>query len=374
LDFNLREPSGGENMQERSKSGVLLYNHYRDSLIIDKYDSELQHWRNKKLEHLRGESSEDAMTWNVFRSLKQIDPSLWLPQLFKKSFQKEFTYSYEFIDVLLWKKLNPPSNHPTPEGQSEIDIIIESNEFAWFIEFKYKSDISMQTTYDTKRNQVIRNIDVGLEYAKGKDFYFSLLLLDEEHSPKGLYITNEYSNSFDLVKEHLQHRKSVLFKLSGIGVFSWFDLLKLFNDISSTAVNELENFVAKQAGTWLENKIIKFSGPKNGAIFDETKTYRYSLSRVWNPQKEKVVFICLNPSTADENIDDPTLKRCIDYAKRWSNEKYGCLEMVNLFAYRSTDFNQLKKVSDPIGQQNDTYIINTIIVEKHHDIYFFIKV
>ena len=194
------------------------------------------------------------MTWNVFRSLKQIDPNLWLPQLFKKSFQKEFTYSYEFIDVLLWRKLNPPSSLPTPEGPSEIDIIIESNEFVWFIESKYKSDISMETTHDSKRNQVIRNIDVGLEYANGKDFYFSLLILDEEHSPKGLYITNEYSHSFDMVKEHLQHRKSVLFKLSGIGVFSWFDLLKLFNDISNSDVNELEIFVARQAATWLENQ------------------------------------------------------------------------------------------------------------------------
>ena len=72
------------------------------------------------------------------------------------------------------------------------------------------------------------------------------------------------------------------------------------------------------------------------------------------------MFICLNPSTADENKDDPTLKRCIDYAKRWSNEKYGWLEMVNLFAFRSTNSNQLKIVSDPIGQQNDKYIMNAV--------------
>ncbi|MGE7694742.1 DUF1643 domain-containing protein [Lysinibacillus sp. NPDC094177] len=45
------------------------------------------------------------------------------------------------------------------------------------------------------------------------------------------------------------------------------------------------------------------------------RTYRYSLTRVWEPDKEKVVFICLNPSTTDENINDPTLRRCIDFAK-----------------------------------------------------------
>ncbi len=65
----------------------------------------------------------------------------------------------------------------------------------------------METTHDPKRNQVIRNMDVGLEYANGKDFYFSLFILDEEHSPKGLYISNESSNSFDRVKDHLPHLK-----------------------------------------------------------------------------------------------------------------------------------------------------------------------
>ena len=127
--------------------------------------------------------------------------------------------------------------------------------------------------------------------------------------------------------------------------------------LSTAADSELEKFVAKQAGTWLENKIFQYFEPKSGANFDDTRTYRYSLSRVWDPQREKIVFIGLNPSTADEKEDDQTLKRCLDYAKRWSNGKYGFLEMVNLFAYCSTDYEQLKYVSDPIGQQNDQYIL-----------------
>ena len=136
----------GEYMENRSKSGVLIKECFRDSLIIDKYDKVFHHWRQQKLEHLRSENSEDAMSWNVFRSLKQIDPSLWLPKLFINIFQKEFDYSCISIDVLLWEKLNPPITLTTPEGQTEVDIIIQSNDFVWFIEAKYKSDISMGTT------------------------------------------------------------------------------------------------------------------------------------------------------------------------------------------------------------------------------------
>ena len=277
-------------MEIRSKSGVLMKECFRDSLIIDKYDHEFHHWRQLKLEHLRSENSEDAMTWNVFRSLKQIDPSLWLPKLFLNTFQKGFPYSCLSIDVLLWEKLNPPATLTTKEGQTEVDIIIQSNDFVWFIEAKYKSDIGLETTHDPKRNQVIRNIDVGLEYAMGRHFYFSLLILDEQHSPKGLSMTNYYRNSFHTVKEDLPHCKAELSNLHGIGVFYWFDLYILFNGLATAADSELEKFVAKQAGTWLEDKIFQYFEPKSGANFDDTRTYRYSLSRVWDPQKEKIVF------------------------------------------------------------------------------------
>lgn len=66
------------------------------------------------------------------------------------------------------------------------------------------------------------------------------------------------------------------------------------------------------------------------------------------------MFIGLNPSTADESINDPTIRRCINYAKDWG---YGAMIMANIFAYRSTDPKGLKEVSDPIGPENDASII-----------------
>ena len=247
-------------MQETSKSGVLLYKNFRDSLIIDKYSPEFQKWRGKKLEQLRSENSEDAMTWNVFRSLNQINPSLWVPTVFKASFQKEFTYTLDTINLFLWKKLDPPVNLLVKEGKSEIDVIMETSDFIWFIEVKYKSDISLSTTYDAKRNQVIRNIDVGLNYASDKDFYFSLLILDDKYSPKGVSFIKEYSNSFEHVKRDLPHRIDFLNNLKGITLITWFDFYGIFENLMKVAESEYERFIAKQAVTWLKNKIIEDSG------------------------------------------------------------------------------------------------------------------
>lgn len=81
--------------------------------------------------------------------------------------------------------------------------------------------------------------------------------------------------------------------------------------------------------------------------------YRYSLIREWDESNQKrVVFVLLNPSTADNVEEDQTTKVCIEFAKRWG---YGSLQIVNLFAYRATDPNDLKKVKDynkMVGEHN----------------------
>ncbi len=91
------------------------------------------------------------------------------------------------------------------------------------------------------------------------------------------------------------------------------------------------------------------------AIFSKDRVYRYSLVRIWDGTKDLVSFIGLNPSTADETKDDPTIRRCSQFAKDWG---YGGLVMLNLFAYRSTDPKALKTVADPVGPGNNTQILH----------------
>ena len=98
------------------------------------------------------------------------------------------------------------------------------------------------------------------------------------------------------------------------------------------------------------------------ATFSSCRKYRYSLSRIWDKKKKYVLFIGLNPSTADEEVDDPTIRRCANYAKDWG---YGGFMMVNLFAYRTTLPPNLKKVKYTVGSENDKYIV---ILSKKADI------
>ncbi|MBD2319872.1 DUF1643 domain-containing protein [Phormidium tenue] len=96
---------------------------------------------------------------------------------------------------------------------------------------------------------------------------------------------------------------------------------------------------------------------KKGAVIDKTGLYRYSLWREWDIDKSKIVFIMLNPSKADASIDDPTLRRCINFANSWG---FGSLIVVNLFAFRTASPLELKKVDNPIGKQNDRYLKKAI--------------
>jgi hypothetical protein len=92
-----------------------------------------------------------------------------------------------------------------------------------------------------------------------------------------------------------------------------------------------------------------------GAKLSECRTYRYSLWRVWDDSKPYAMFIGLNPSTADEVENDPTLNRCIDYAKTWG---YGGIYLANLFAFRTKDPEIMKAAPDPVGPENNTSLIN----------------
>ena len=81
--------------------------------------------------------------------------------------------------------------------------------------------------------------------------------------------------------------------------------------------------------------------------------YRYYLTRFWEESKGAVVFIMLNPSTADAGHDDPTIRACVDFAK---NLGYGGMYIVNLFAFRATNPDKLNEVLDPFGPENYSFV------------------
>lgn len=87
---------------------------------------------------------------------------------------------------------------------------------------------------------------------------------------------------------------------------------------------------------------------KNASI-SPCGTYRYTLTRRWD-RGESLIFVMLNPSTADAETDDPTIRRCVGFARR---EGFAALTVVNLYAYRATDPKALLTCGDAVGPDND---------------------
>jgi hypothetical protein len=85
--------------------------------------------------------------------------------------------------------------------------------------------------------------------------------------------------------------------------------------------------------------------------------YRYSLTRTWDTELARCLWVMLNPSKADAVDDDPTMVRCVGFAQGWG---YGGIEIVNLFALISTDPKALKTATDPVGPRNDAAILAAV--------------
>lgn len=96
---------------------------------------------------------------------------------------------------------------------------------------------------------------------------------------------------------------------------------------------------------------------ESGATFDRTRKYRYKLWRKWNEKLPNVVFLMLNPSKADAEKNDQTIRTCIGMATRFG---FGSLEVVNLFAFCATYPEELRAAKNPIGKLNDKYILDAV--------------
>lgn len=86
------------------------------------------------------------------------------------------------------------------------------------------------------------------------------------------------------------------------------------------------------------------------ATADIRGDYRYRLTRVWDPTLPTITFVLLNPSTADAEHLDPTLRRCVGFAQR---DGFGGMVILNLYAFRSTNPKVMRAAADPVGPEND---------------------
>ncbi len=91
------------------------------------------------------------------------------------------------------------------------------------------------------------------------------------------------------------------------------------------------------------------------AVYSDCERYRYSLTRVWDPAGRKALFVMLNPSTATEVQNDPTVERC---ERRARTLGFGAFRVTNIFAWRDTDPRKMRAARDPVGPDNDHAILD----------------
>lgn len=91
-------------------------------------------------------------------------------------------------------------------------------------------------------------------------------------------------------------------------------------------------------------------GVQSEAVFSDCESYRYSLTRVWDAALPRLAWVMLNPSTADERRNDPTIARC---EARTRAMGCGAYRIVNLYAFRATYPRDLRKAADPVGEGNE---------------------
>jgi len=89
------------------------------------------------------------------------------------------------------------------------------------------------------------------------------------------------------------------------------------------------------------------------AVYSPCEKYRYSLTRVWDETAPKTLFVMLNPSTATEIQNDPTVERCERRARALG---FGAFQVCNIFAWRDTDPRHMRAAVDPVGPANDAAI------------------
>lgn len=95
---------------------------------------------------------------------------------------------------------------------------------------------------------------------------------------------------------------------------------------------------------------------RSGAWLSEDGQHRYRLWREWDQARPSVAFVMLNPSTADAMEDDPTIRKCVGFAKRWG---YGRIDVVNLWSYRSTDWRGVLGCPEPSPRENHAAWVDT---------------
>ena len=231
--------------EHTSKSGVRIAAEFRDHLIIDRHDPVLASTRASTRRRLRGANGDDAVTWNVFRSLRQIAPAVWLNDLFTAAFPRHTLAHTEHATVELWKAVEPPPALPleADEVEPEIDVVIATPAAVWCIDGRRAT-----------REGLLRSIDLASYHAGTRQCYFSLLVADAARAKEGVAAVDAFKDVAKPRELLASHRPDRLANLAGVSRLTWADLAEVLADAATDAGREDEREYAARALAWLRGR------------------------------------------------------------------------------------------------------------------------
>ena len=215
-------------------------------------------------------SSEDYVTWNILQLLSLLNKSDWWKEILScaKKYNPDIEINFQEDDLPIcqtWPHLPSPieyeknsrkrmsqsrnpewvarSKNPLPvEGLSEIDIFFEGTNYVVFIEAKLFRDLSMNTTYDPERNQIVRNIDILLDTCIGKIPAFWMIVRDTDPRHAYVQLMQKYQNNYKHLYDLLFHRKEeeILRVTKNLSIILWKDVYKILRIIYDQLFVEIE--------------------------------------------------------------------------------------------------------------------------------------
>jgi hypothetical protein len=240
----------------RGSSGGTYSAEFRDNIIIDRHDAILAGTHPSRLKHLRSADADDAVTWNVFRTLRQIDPTVWLPELFRFAFPNLSAPPAAHATVAMWQTVESPPGLVLAgdEADAEIDVVLDAPTWVWFIEAKYRGDFAPDSSNRPDRNEVLRSLDVGSAFAGTRAFYFSLLAADRTRLTVGAGLIDEYAELTRPRALLKDHRPDGLTNLRGVSLLTWSHLADVIADAADSSPQGDERAYAERAVQWLERR------------------------------------------------------------------------------------------------------------------------
>lgn len=222
------------------------------------------HVRNGNCPLIVRSTSEDLITSNVFGVLKNLDPNVWLPRLLGEAIKgKDFGQeSFKSLSFEFWKKLKPPTGRIQREGRSEIDLVISYDDTVIFIEAKYLASVSLRTTHDAYRDQVIRYLDLAAHHVlvcqkESRKFY--LILIEDTEKPP--WVLQRYRQPRNIATGladlgFFGDKEDICKRLSeGIGWLSWAIIQDLLSRVREDFKTDVEKRFIDDLNSYLGYKI-----------------------------------------------------------------------------------------------------------------------